>query len=157
MEPEKKLTPLEEKWKDEAKEEGPKKTTLNDAYTEEGKVAEHGLSQSVLDLIPKPTGWRLAILPYRGAKTTKGGIVLADETRQRTQLATNVGYVLKAGDLSYADESKFPHGPWCKAGDWVIFGRYAGSRIQIDGGEIRLLNDDEILGIVNDREDILHM
>jgi hypothetical protein len=44
MEPEKKLTPLEEKWKAEAKEEGPKKTTLNDAYTEEGKVAEHGLS-----------------------------------------------------------------------------------------------------------------
>ena len=157
MEPEKKLTPLEEKWKAGAKEEGPTKTTLNDAYTEEGKVAEHGLSQSVLDLIPKPTGWRLAILPYRGAKTTKGGIVLADETRQRTQLATNVGYVLKAGDLSYADESKFPHGPWCKEGDWVIFGRYAGSRIQIDGGEIRLLNDDEILGIVNDPEDILHM
>jgi co-chaperonin GroES (HSP10) len=83
--------------------------------------------------------------------------VLADETRQRTQLATNVGYVLKVGDLSYADESKFPHGPWCKEGDWVIFGRYAGSRIQIDGGEIRLLNDDEILGIVNDPEDILHM
>jgi len=83
--------------------------------------------------------------------------VLADETRQRTQLATNVGYVLKVGGLSYADESKFPHGPWCKPGDWVIFGRYAGSRIQIDGGEIRLLNDDEILGIVNDPEDILHM
>jgi|TARA_B100001094_G_scaffold189609_1_gene183717 chaperonin GroES len=157
MEPEKKLTPLEEKWKAEAKEEGPKKTTLNDAYTTEGKVAEHGLSDSVLDLIPQPTGWRLAILPYRGAKTTKGGIVLADETRQRTQLATNVGYVLKVGALSYADESKFPHGPWCKAGDWVIFGRYAGSRIQIDGGEIRLLNDDEILGLVNDPEDILHM
>ena len=157
MEPEKKLTPLEEKWKAKAKDEEPKKTTLDDAYTEEGKVDEHGLSDSVLNLIPQPTGWRLAILPYRGAKTTKGGIVIAEETRQRAQLATNVGYVLKVGDLSYADESKFPYGPWCKAGDWVIFGRYAGSRIQIDGGEIRLLNDDEILGLVNDPEDILHM
>ena len=157
MEPEKKLTPLEEKWKAKAKDEEPKKTTIDDAYTEEGKVDEHGLSDSVLNLIPQPTGWRLAILPYRGAKTTKGGIVIAEETRQRAQLATNVGYVLKVGDLSYADESKFPYGPWCKAGDWVIFGRYAGSRIQIDGGEIRLLNDDEILGLVNDPEDILHM
>ena len=83
--------------------------------------------------------------------------MLADETQKRTQLATNVGYVLKTGDLAYADESKFPNGAWCKTGDWVIFGRYAGSRIQIDGGEIRLLNDDEILGVVNDPEDILHM
>jgi len=155
MEPEKKLTPLEEKWKAEA--ERPKKTTLDDAYTQEGKVADEGLSQSVLDLIPKPTGWRIAILPFRGAKTTKGGIVLAPETQKQTQLATNVGYVLKMGELAYADESKFPHGAWCKEGDWVIFGRYAGSRIQIDGGEIRLLNDDEILGIVNDPDDIIHM
>jgi len=155
MEPEKKLTPLEEKWKEEASK--PRKTTLDDAYTQEGKVADEGLSQSVLDLIPKPTGWRLAILPFRGAKTTKGGIVLAPETQKQTQLATNVGYVLKMGELAYMDASKFPDGPWCKEGDWVIFGRYAGSRIQIDGGEIRLLNDDEILGIVNDPDDIIHM
>jgi co-chaperonin GroES (HSP10) len=159
MEAEKKLTPLEEKWEKNKllEDSAPKKATLNDAYTEEGKVDNEGLADKILDLIPQPTGWRIAILPYRGAKTTKGGIVLADETRQRTQLATNVGYVLKVGALAYADESKFPHGPWCNPGDWVIFGRYAGSRIQIDGGEIRLLNDDEVLGLVNDPEDILHM
>jgi co-chaperonin GroES (HSP10) len=58
---------------------------------------------------------------------------------------------------SYADGSKFPNGPWCKAGDWIIFGRYAGARIPIDGGEIRLLNDDEVLAVVNSPEDILHM
>jgi|TARA_R110000824_G_scaffold125373_2_gene284440 chaperonin GroES len=158
MKPEK-LTPLEEKWEEGrlSEDSESKKPTLDDAYTEEGKVQAEGLADNVLDIIPQPTGWRIAILPYRGAKTTKGGIVLADETRQRTQLATNVGYVLKVGALAYADESKFPEGPWCKAGDWVIFGRYAGSRIQIDGGEIRLLNDDEVLGLVNDPEDILHM
>jgi len=159
MEAEKKLTPLEEKWEKNKllEDSAPKKTTLDDAYTEEGKVHDEGLAKSILDLIPQPTGWRIAILPYRGAKTTKGGIVLADETRQRTQLATNVGYVLKVGALAYADESKFPEGPWCSPGQWVIFGKYAGSRIQIDGGEIRLLNDDEVLGLVNDPEDILHM
>jgi len=149
-----KLTPLEQKWEQDKKD---KKPSLDDAYTDEGKVSQEGLSEPVLDLIPSPTGWRIAILPYRGAKTTRGGIVLSDETQKRTQLATNVGYVLKMGDLAYADESKFPTGPWCKEGDWIIFGRYAGSRIQIDGGEIRLLNDDEILGVVSDPENILHM
>ena len=154
MQSEPNLTALEEKWQTEKKDAKP---SLNDAYTEDGKVKDEGIEQSVLDLIPQPTGWRLALLPYRGAATTKGGIMLAKETQERTQLATNVGYVLKAGPLAYAYASKFPDGPWCKEGDWVIFGRYAGSRIQIDGGEIRLLNDDEILGIVTDPENILHM
>jgi len=148
-----KLTTLEEKW---AQEKSNAKPSLNDAYNDDGKVPEEGLSQSVLDLIPQPTGWRLALLPYRGAGTSKGGIVLTKETTERTQLATNVGYVLKLGPLAYADESKFPDGAWCKPGDWVVFGRYAGSRIQIEGGEIRLLNDDEILGIVSDPASILH-
>jgi co-chaperonin GroES (HSP10) len=96
-------------------------------------------------------------LPFRGSKSSKGGILLAEETQKRTQLATNCGYVLRMGDLAYSDESKFPNGPWCAVGDWIIFGRYAGSRIQIDGGEIRLLNDDEVLGLINDPKDVLHM
>ena len=154
MEPERKLTALEEKWQAEKAEKRP---TLDQAINEDGKVNETALQGSILDLVPIPTGWRIAILPYRGNKTSKGGILFSDETQKRTQLATNVGYVLRVGDLAYADQTKFPNGPWCQKGDWVIFGRYAGSRIQIDGGEIRLLNDDEILGVVNDPEDILHM
>jgi len=145
-----KLTALEKKWQGSS-------PSLEDAYGEGGKINEEGIPESVLDLVPQPTGWRITLLPYRGATTTKGGIVLAKETQERNQLATNVGCVLKMGPLAYADASKFPHGPWCKEGDWVIFGRYAGSRIQIDGGEIRLLNDDEILGTVSDPESILHI
>jgi chaperonin GroES len=153
----KELTYLEKKWKEnEAAKaaEGPK---LEDVFDGDGRVDSEKLEGNVLDRIPTPTGWRIAILPYRGAEKTKGGIILADETQKKTQLATTVGYVLKIGDLAYQDESKFPNGPWCKEGDWIVFGRYAGSRIQIDGGEIRILNDDEIIGRVNDPEDILHM
>lgn len=102
------LTPLEKKWEQNKKD---KKPSLDDAYSDEGKIPEEGLSSSILDLIPSPTGWRIAILPYRGAKTTKGGIMLADETQKRTQLGTNVGYVLKMGDLAYSDASRFPTGP----------------------------------------------
>lgn len=148
------LSALEEKWQ---REKADSKPSLNDAYTEDGKVSDEGIGESVLDLVPQPTGWRIAILPYRGSAKTKGGIMLAKETQEKTQLATNVGYVLKTGPLAYADESKFPYGAWCKEGDWIVFGRYAGSRIQIEGGEIRLLNDDEVLGLVTDPENILHM
>lgn len=148
------LTPLEQKWLKEKEERGP---SLEDAYNDEGQFDPAELEEVVKSRIPAPTGWRIAILPYRGAEKTKGGIVLAEETQKRTQLGTVCGYVLKVGSLAYMDESKFPTGPWCKEGDWVIFGRYAGSRISIDGGEIRILNDDEIIGRVNDPEDILHM
>lgn len=148
------LTALERKWKEEKRAKGP---VLEDAYGEGGKFDPTKMGQALRDLVPTPTGWRIAILPYRGPEKTKGGIVLADETQKRTNLSTVCGYVLKLGELAYKDESKFPTGPWCKEGDWIIFGRYAGSRISIDGGEIRILNDDEIIGRINDPEDILHM
>jgi len=154
VEAEKTLTALELKWQQESLEKGPK---LEDAYSSNGGFDPSKIEQVVMDRIPTPTGWRIAILPYRGAEKSKGGIVLAEETQKRTQLATTCGYVLKMGNLAFSDESKFPNGPWCKQGDWIIFGRYAGSRITIDGGEIRILNDDEIIGILNDPSDILHM
>lgn len=147
------LTALEKKWLDDESKRAP---ALEDAYTAEGLKPEK-LAQAVLDRIPTPTGWRIAILPYRGADKTKGGIALADETQKRQQVSTVCGYVLKMGSLAYADEGKFLSGPWCKKGDWIIFGRYAGARIPIDGGEIRLINDDEVLGVVSDPEDVLHL
>jgi len=149
----KKMTALETKWQNEETRRAP---SLEDAYTAEGLKPEN-LDVMVLDRIPTPTGWRIAILPYRGAEKTKGGIALSEETQRKQQLTTVCGYVLKVGPIAYADEVKFPAGPWCKQGDWIIFGRYAGARIPIDGGEIRLINDDEVLGIIQDPEDILHM
>ena len=154
MEVEESMTALEKKWQEES---AGKEPSLDSAYNDEGRFDPAELDQNVKNRIPTPTGWRLAVLPYRGAEKTKGGILLAEETQKRTQLATVCGYVLKVGDLAYLDEGKFPTGAWCKEGDWVIFGRYAGARIAIDGGEIRLLNDDEVLGRVNDPEDILHL
>ena len=113
--------------------------------------------QSLLDRMPDPTGWRMLILPYRGKSKTAGGLHLPDKIVEEGQISTVVGYVLKQGPLCYGDESKFPAGPWCKTGDWVIFARYAGSRFRLDGGEVRILNDDEILAVIGDPEDILSL
>ena len=112
-------------------------------------------TRPALERLPKPTGWRILILPYTLPQSTKGGVILSDETRERNQLATNVGYVVSLGPDAYRDEGKFPDGPWCKSGDWVMFGRYAGSRFKIDGAEPRLLNDDEILAVIDDPRDII--
>ena len=106
--------------------------------------------------LPKPTGWRILVLPFRMDEKTKGGILVGTETLDRQQVASQCGNVLAMGPDCYMDKKRYPHGPWCKVGDWVIFARYAGSRIQIEGGEIRLLNEDEILATVKNPEDILH-
>ena len=106
--------------------------------------------------LPKPPGWRILVLPYKAKEKTKGGIILSDKTITESQIATNCGLVMDMGPDAYNDKDKFPNGPWCKKKDWVLFARYAGSRIYIDGGEILVLNDDEILGTIEEPEDILH-
>jgi chaperonin GroES len=106
--------------------------------------------------LPKPTGWRLIVLPFKMEEKTKGGIILNESTIEKQQVASQCGNVLAMGDACYTDKERYPNGPWCKVGDWVIFARYAGSRINIEGGEIRLLNEDEILATVKNPEDILH-
>jgi chaperonin GroES len=106
--------------------------------------------------LPKPTGWRIIVLPFRMDEKTKGGILMGQDTLDKQQVASQCGNVLAMGSQCYKDKERYPDGPWCKKGDWVIFARYAGSRIQIEGGEIRLLNEDEILATVKNPEDILH-
>ena len=112
--------------------------------------------QSVVDQLPNPSGWRMLVLPFTPKEKTKGGILFSQESLDKARIATNCGYVLKLGPLCYHDKDKFPTGPWCKEKDWVIFARYAGSRLPIEGGEVRLLNDDEVLGTVKDPESVLH-
>ena len=136
---------LEEKYKEEAKTAEPTKEPLNPENI-----------KSVVDELPTPTGWRLLVLPFTPKEKTSGGIIIAQESLDRLRIATNCGYVLKIGPLAYHDKERYPTGPWCKKGDWVIFARYAGSRLPIEGGEVRILNDDEVLGTIPDPESVLH-
>ena len=136
-----------------SKEEVPKiKEGLLDKYEKE-PVKEVTREETKL---PKPTGWRMLVLPFRMKEKTDGGIIMGTETIDRQQVASQCGNVLAMGPDCYKDKDRFENGPWCKVGDWVVFARYAGSRIEIEGGEVRLLNDDEILATVQDPTDILH-
>ena len=133
---------------------------LEEKYKEEEKNKTEPLNpeniKSVVDELPTPSGWRLLVLPFTPKEKTSGGIIISQESLDRLRIATNCGYVLKIGPLAYHDKEKYPTGPWCKKGDWVIFARYAGSRLPIEGGEVRILNDDEVLGTIPDPESVLH-
>ncbi len=133
------------------------KSNLAEAYVDKPILNPELISASLLERLPQPTGWRVLILPYKGKTKTDSGIFLPDEVQDKKQISTQVGYVLKLGPLAYKDTEKFPSGPWCQEKQWVMFARYAGSRFQIDGGEVRILNDDEILASILDPEDIHHL
>ena len=125
---------------------------------EDGRVLDPTLlDNTLLERMPNPTGWRLLILPYRGKGTTDGGIHLPDKTLEEGQIQTVVAYVIKQGPLAYKDKEKFPDGAWCKEKDWIIIARYAGSRLRIEGGEVRIINDDEVLATILDPDDIINI
>ena len=136
------------------------KLGLQEKYKAENKAQPEPLNpdniKGQVDELPEPSGWRILVLPFTPKEKTKGGIIIAPEALDKFRIATTCGYVLKMGPLCYADKEKYQD-PWCKKGDWVIFARYAGSRLPIQGGEIRLLNDDEVLGTISDPESILHV
>ena len=133
------------------------KNALEEKYKEQKvKSVDETNVSDIKDELPQPSGWRLLVLPFTPKEKTKGGIIIAQEALDKARIATNCGYVVKMGPMAYGDKEKFPTGPWCKKGDWVIFARYAGSRLPIEGGEVRLLNDDEVLGTIRDPESVLH-
>ena len=145
--------------------EAPKiKLALQEKYEEEKKnlppepepLSPENIGSETVDELPNPSGYRLLVLPFTPKNKSNGGILFSQETLDKARIATTCGYVLKMGDLAYKDKDKF-NDPWCKKGDWVIFARYAGSRLPIEGGEVRILNDDEVLGTVKDPESLLHL
>ena len=137
---------LQEKYDQEKKETAPEPEPLN----------PDNIGKDTVDELPEPSGYRILVLPFTPKNKTKGGILFSQESLDKARIATTCGYVLKMGDLAYKDKDKFGE-PWCKKGDWVIFARYAGSRLPIEGGEVRILNDDEVLGTVKNPESLLHL
>jgi co-chaperonin GroES (HSP10) len=134
----------------EEKESGP-------FVAKENRVLDPNLvDKSLKERLPQPTGWRVLVMPYQGRTMTDGGILIPDQAREREALATVVAYVLRLGPLAYQDPNKFGDNPepWCKEGQWVCIGRYAGSRFKIDGGEVRIINDDEVIATILEPEDI---
>lgn len=100
--------------------------------------------------LPEPSGYRILCAVPDVEEKTEGGLYKADITKQYEELTTPVLFVLKIGPDAYKDEKRFPSGPWCKEGDFIITRPMAGSRIKIHGREFRMINDDAVEGVVED-------
>lgn len=100
--------------------------------------------------LPDPSGYRiLCAIPEIDTKTT-GGILKADITMHHEELLTTTLFVVKLGPDCFKDERRFPSGPWCKEGDFIITRPHAGSRVKIHGREFRIINDDSVEAVVGD-------
>lgn len=100
--------------------------------------------------MPLPTGYHILIALLDAKEKSAGGILLPEEHVYREQTASIVGYVVRTGPDAYQDKRKFPNGPWCKEGDFILFNPYSGSRVKVFGKEFRLINDDTVLAVVDD-------
>ena len=115
------------------------------------------MEASALERLPQPTGYRMLIIPYYPSAQTKAGVYVPDQVRDREAFATVAAYVVKLGPDAYKDQQKFPTGPWCSQKDWVLIGRYAGNRFKVDGLEVRIINDDNIIATILDPKDISYV
>lgn len=106
--------------------------------------------QELEDQLPKPVGYRLLIALPKIEEKYESGIIKADKTIHAETVLSVVGLVIDMGAEAYGDKDRFPTGPWCKVGDYVLFRANSGTRIKVHGQEYRLLNDDSIEAVVTD-------
>ena len=101
-------------------------------------------------LLPEPKGFRILCAVPQVEEEYDGGIIKAEDTKKVEEQTTVVLFVVKMGDLAYKDEERFPTGPWCKEGDFVLTRPYSGTRVVIHGREFRIINDDTVEAVVQD-------
>jgi co-chaperonin GroES (HSP10) len=114
--------------------------------TEQVEVTEAEMEQQ----LPKPVGYRLLIALPTVEKEFESGIAKAERTLNEERIMTTVGVVLDMGAEAYSDKDRFPHGAWCKIGDYVVIRPHTGTRLNVNGQELRLINDDSIEAVVAD-------
>ena len=100
--------------------------------------------------LPKPSGYRILCAIPEMEKEYESGIIKADETVRVEETLTTVLFVVDLGPDCYTDKARFPNGPWCKKGDFILTKPYAGSRLVIHGREFRIINDDTVEAVVDD-------
>ena len=120
--------------------------------TSETNVAEIDIDQEshTSTQMPEPSGYKILIALPDVDEATEGGIIKAEETRYAESVATIVGFVLKTGPDCYKDQKRFPSGPWCSEGDFILMRTYTGTRFRIHGKELRLINDDSVEAVIDD-------
>jgi co-chaperonin GroES (HSP10) len=100
--------------------------------------------------LPKPSGYRILCAIPEVEKEYDSGIIKADTTIHHEEVLTTVLFVVEMGPDCYQDKARFPNGPWCKQGDFILVRPNSGSRLIIHGREFRIINDDTVEAVVDD-------
>jgi len=116
----------------------------------DGMTATEVTDEQIDAGLPRPCGYKILIALPKVEETYASGILKADATRKLEEVSTVIGAVIELGPDAYKDTIKFPAGPWCKEGDYVIIRAYSGTRFKLYGTEYRLINDDTVEGVVAD-------
>jgi co-chaperonin GroES (HSP10) len=112
-------------------------------------VAEEAAARAAKQL-PDPSGYRILCSIPQIEKQFESGLLKADITMHHEELLTTVLFVLKLGPDCYKDPARFPSGPYCKEGDFILVRPHAGTRVKIHGVEFRIVNDDSVEAVVED-------
>jgi|TARA_R110000796_G_scaffold199085_4_gene315364 co-chaperonin GroES (HSP10) len=120
--------------------------------TDKGResLEDKGSARNYASQLPVPKGYKLLIALPEVEEATEGGIIKSSESQREESIATVVGWVMSMGPDAYVNYGRFPSGPYCEVGDWVVFRAFSGTRIKIHGKEFRLINDDTVEAIVDD-------
>ena len=113
----------------------------------------HKKAEEKAKQLPKPSGYKiLCAIPEaeKEYEDSEVGLIKADETLRNEEVLTTVLFVVDMGPDCYMDKAKFPTGPWCKQGDFVLVRPNSGTRLVIHGREFRIINDDTVEGVVKD-------
>lgn len=105
--------------------------------------------------LPDPKGYKILISLPEPEESTEGGILKAQQTIEREEVGSIVGFVMKLGADAYQDKKRFPNGPYCKEGDFIIMRSYSGTRFLVHGKEFRLINDDSVEAVVEDPRGVM--
>ena len=128
-------------------------TTLQTEAEEEVGTAENaeaGDAPKKASQLPEPKGYKILIALPEIEEKTDGGIIKSAKYQHEEAIATVVGWVMSMGSDAYASPERFPNGPYCQVGDWVVFRAFSGTRIKIHGKEFRIINDDTVEAVVED-------
>jgi len=119
--------------------------------TEEGEVSTlPDTDERKAKQLPDPSGYRILCGIPNIEEQYESGILKSDLTLQHEELLTTVLFVVKMGPDCYKDAARFPSGPWCRVGDFILVRPHAGTRLKIHGREFRIINDDSVEGVVED-------
>jgi co-chaperonin GroES (HSP10) len=112
--------------------------------------SEYEEAETKATSLPNPSGFKMLCALVDATETFENGLLKADETMKNEEITSPVLFVVKIGPDAYKDTEKFPSGPWCQEGDFIITRPYTGTRVKIHGKEFRIIYDDQVEGVVQD-------